>query len=165
MRRAVVGMLAVMLMVAALAVPVSAGGKFWGAKFDFAESFGPTDVGCGFDVDLTSHFVGSVRVIVMPDGGDMWEVTQAERDTMVGPGGTLVSDWYHSRQALRFAPDGSLVSLTFTGQLMAVELPDGTMFRSAGITRVDPLSTQEAFLLVDHGLSGDLDAFCAALAS
>lgn len=164
MRRLVVGMLAGMLMVAALAVSASASGKIMGGKFDLVMPMGPIDVGCPFPVDYTASIDGSFRMIETPDGGALEVDTWAEQDTFVGPGGMLVSDWYHVRVAGEYAPDHSLVWMTSTGQLMTVELPDGTMFRSAGLARWDPLSTQDVVLVVDRGLSGDLDAFCAALA-
>ena len=164
MRKVVVGMLAGMLMVAALAVPASAGGKIMGGKLDFVWPMGAINVGCPFLVDYTARIDGSFRMIAMPDGGAIEEDTWAEQDTFVGPGGTLTSDWYHTRVAGRYAPDRSRVSMTWTGHLMTVELPDGTMFRSAGLARWDPLSSPDVLLVVDRGLSGDLHAFCAALA-
>jgi hypothetical protein len=163
MRRLVVGMVVSTLMVAALAVPVSAGGKIMGGKLAFDFPMGPINVGCEFLVDYTASIDGSFRMIETPDGGALEVDTWAEQDTFVGPGGTLVSDWYHARVAGEYAPDRSLVWMTSTGQLMTLELPDGTIFRSAGLARWDPLASLDAALVVDRGLSGDLDSFCAAL--
>lgn len=99
----------------------------------------------------------------MPDGTYLEVDTWAEQDTFTGPTGeTLTSDWYHYRISGRLDEDGNTISQTASGQIMVVRLPDGSIFRSAGLVRFDPL--EDVFAITpDHGFSGDVDAFCAAL--
>jgi hypothetical protein len=50
------------------------------------------------------------------------------------------------------------------GMMEKVILPDGTLFFSVGWLDVMLFSAQGGFVTVDRGLSGDVAAFCAALA-
>ena len=109
------------------------------------------------------HLDGYFRYVAMPDGTYLEVDNWAEQDTFTGPTGeTLTSDWYHYRISGRLDEDGNIISQTASGQIMVVRLPDGSISRSAGLVRFDPL--EDVFsITTDHGLSGDVEAFCAAL--
>jgi len=161
MKRLII-LLAALLLVLTAAPVANAGGRLDGGKYDW--EYGPETIRglCEFDFTVVGHLVGSYRYVAMPDGSILEVDNWAEQDTFSGPGATLTSDWYHFRIAGRLDEDFNTVSQTASGQIMVVRLPDGGVFRSAGLVRYDPL--QDVFTITtDHGLSGDVDAFCAAL--
>jgi hypothetical protein len=162
MRRVII-LLAALLLVLTAAPVATAGGRLDGGKFEW--TYGPVAVNniCAFEFSVVGHLDGYYRYVAMPDGGYLEIDTWAEQDTFSGPtGATLTSEWYHYRIAGRLDDAFNIVSETASGQIMLVRLPDGGVFRSAGLVRYDPL--EDVFTITpDHGLSGDVDAFCAAL--
>jgi hypothetical protein len=161
MKRAIILLTALLLVLSAL--PVAAGGRVFGGKFDFFLDPATIDDLCAFDVIWVGHLDGSFRYVAMPDGTYLEVDNWAEQDTFTGPTGkTLTSDWYHYRISGRLDEDGDIISQTASGQIMVIRLPDGSIFRSAGLVRFDPL-VQVFAITPDHGLTGDVDAFCAAL--
>jgi hypothetical protein len=164
-RRLSVAMLAAasLIALATVTAPVAgAASPVFGGKIDL--TFDPvtaTNI-CPFDVTIVSRVVGTFRIVPIPSGY-LEEDTWAEQDEFTGPGGTLTSDWYHSRVGGTHDADFNLTSEFATGQLLRVTLPDGTVFKSAGLYEFD-LSSDVSFGFVPtHGLSGDVEAFCAAL--
>jgi hypothetical protein len=162
MKRVIILLAALLLVLSA--TPVAAGGRVFGGKYDGPLPPVTIDDLCEFEISVVAHLDGYFRYVAMPDGGYLEVDTWAEQDTFTGPiGKTLTSDWYHFRIAGTLDEGFNTVSQTASGQIMVVRLPDGSIFRSAGLVRYDPL--QDVFTITtDHGLSGDVDAFCAALA-
>jgi hypothetical protein len=86
-----------------------------------------------------------------------------EHDIFSANGKTLVGLPFSSNIEARFDSAGNMTSLTGTGIVERVPLPDGSVFQSSG--RVDFLAHPDSnFILTpDHGHSGNVAAFCAAL--
>ena len=161
MKRVIILLAALLLVLSAM--PVAAGGRVFGGKFDDSLPSVTIDDLCDFDITFVAHLDGYFRYVAMPDGTYLEVDSWAEQDTFTGPTGeTLTSDWYHYRISGRLDDDGNTISQTASGQIMVVRLPDGSIFRSAGLVRFDP--QEDVFAITtDHGLSGDVVAFCAAL--
>ncbi len=74
---------------------------------------------------------------------------------------TLVSEPYTFHVSLKLDAGGDPVMPTYSGILLKVRLPDGSMFIAAGSL---PFPEAEFVILSPaHGHSPDIDAFCAAL--
>jgi hypothetical protein len=161
MKRAIILLAALLLVLSAM--PVAAGGRVFGGKADFFLDPVTIDDLCEFDVTWVGHLDGYFRYVAMPDGTYLEVDNWAEQDTFTGPTGeTLTSDWYHYRISGKLDEGCNIISQTASGQIMVVRLPDGSIFRSAGLVRFDP--QEDVFAITtDHGLSGDVEAFCAAL--
>jgi len=86
-----------------------------------------------------------------------------EQDTFSANGVTLVGDPFHNIQQFVTDSNGNITHVYETGVLERVPLPDGSVFMSAG--RLDfSLHGSNFVMTPDNGKSGDVAAFCAALA-
>ena len=87
-----------------------------------------------------------------------------EQDTFSANGHQLVGDPYRNLQQVLFDSNGNVTHDYATGVIERIQLPDGSLFLSAG--RLDFVGHPgEAIVITpDQGLSGDIEAFCAALA-
>jgi hypothetical protein len=90
---------------------------------------------CPFPLTVVNHYLVKVTYLTTHDGGLLEEDRGVAQDTFIGNGVTLTSD---------------------------ITLPDGTVFRSAGFFNWLDHPGVMYTLTPDHGLSGDIDAFCAA---
>lgn len=150
---------------AAVAVPVAGAGKGAGARsaqytFDFSAQLVLNDV-CPFPVTVDA--VGSGHGTAISDkSGNLVRIQEhvVETDTYSANGKTLVGTARFNAKA-EFK-GGVPTSIVLTGRITTMPLPGGGTFRSSGWADVDPAG--EWVMTVDRGLSGNLDAFCAALA-
>ncbi len=87
-----------------------------------------------------------------------------EQDTFSANGKTLVSLPYPFNGQMFYDSSGNPTQIYTSGVSARVPLPDGGTFFSAG--RIDWANHPNAVFVInpDHGHSGNLDAFCAALA-
>jgi hypothetical protein len=122
-----------------------------------------TDI-CDFPVTITATLVGTETTFYDQSG----EVTRqqihvVEQDVFTANGQTLTGLPYTFNLQILFE-DGEVTHIYASGVVARVPLPDGTVFLSAG--RLDFVAHPEAeFRIVpDVGRSGDVAAFCAALA-
>lgn len=119
---------------------------------------------CSFPVTITSAQVG-VETTFYDKSGAVARIQAhaVEQDVFTANGESLTGLPFTFNVRVLFE-DGQLTHLYASGLLERVPLPDGTVFLSAG--RVDfAAHPGSAFLIVpDVGRSGDVAAFCAALA-
>lgn len=122
-----------------------------------------TDV-CAFPVTVEATATGRFRLHFDKAGNvTAIQVQITEQDTFTAHGNTLVGEPYHAQSHLRIDAQGN-IDEKLTGTIARVRLPDGSMFRSAGQVRVT--NEPPGFALVpQRGHSGDVAAFCAALAA
>jgi hypothetical protein len=122
---------------------------------------GGTDtVDCSFPFSFTSHLTGT-RVRFFDDNGVLLKAVYqiTERDTYSANSKTLTSDPFYFNLQVSYQ-DGVLTAVVLNGLEEKTLLPDGTLFLSAGVFISDEFFFPfTAF----HGLTGDIDAFCAAL--
>jgi hypothetical protein len=87
-----------------------------------------------------------------------------EQDTFSANGKTLVSLPYTFNGQMFYDSGGYPAQIYTSGVSARVPLPDGSTFFSAG--RIDWANHPNAAFVInpDYGHSGNLDAFCAALA-
>jgi len=120
---------------------------------------------CSFPFDLSSTITGT-EIDYFDSSGNPTRIFihATEQDTFTGPGARLTSIPYTYDVQVEFDSQGNLASVYSTGTVMKLALPDGSVFHSAG--RLNDLAHQDvSFVLVpDVGRSGNLSAFCAALA-
>ena len=124
----------------------------------------PTDALCPFPVDISAVGNGTRRDFTDRDGRlTRIEIHFVEQDTFSANGHVLVGDPFVNVQHGQFDENGNLIHLYEVGVIERVPLPHGTAFLSAG--RVDFVDHDFNFVFVpDRGHSGNLEAFCAALA-
>jgi hypothetical protein len=119
---------------------------------------------CGFPVTVTSTQVG-VETTFYDQNGTITRIQAhaVEQDVFTANGKSLTGLPYAFSVQVLF-DDGVFTHLYASGVMSRVPLPDGTVFLSAG--RVDFAAHPGAeFLIVpDVGRSGNVAAFCAALA-
>jgi hypothetical protein len=127
-------------------------------------TFEVTDV-CSFPVTIVSN-ADIMAIHYFDQSGALIRIFNhvIEQDTFSANGNTLVGSPFTFNIEALFASDGTLTSLTASGIVEKVQLPDGSVFFSAG--RVDYLAHPDSqFILTsDAGHSGNVAAFCAALA-
>lgn len=120
---------------------------------------------CPFDVDITATINGTERDF-FDRSGQLTRIAFhfVEQDTFTANGNQLVGDPFHNIQQALFDEDGNVVHVYEVGVIERVPLPNGTLFLSAG--RLDFVEHNFDFVFTpDQGHPGDLEAFCAALAS
>lgn len=120
---------------------------------------------CPFPVTVDSTLDGIERVFTDRSGNVVRIQDQfTEQDTFSANGNVLVGLPFHNRLTVLFDAAGNVTHVYEVGVIERVPLPGGQVFLSAG--RVDfSAHGDAAFLLTpDKGRSGDLGAFCAALA-
>ena len=120
---------------------------------------------CPFDNTITGTQNGTARTFTDTDGNVTQIVSNfVEQDTFSANGRQLVGDPFRNVGRVLFDKSGNVTHVYETGVIERVPLPDGSVFLSAGI--VDFLAHPNSPILItpDRGHSGNLDAFCAALA-
>ncbi len=154
----------VALATAALVSPAAAGPPVH-YQFVFTGDPGTLTGVCSFDI----WYQGTATVMATDffdnNGTPLrtyWHVV--EQDTFIANGKTLVSLPYTYNAQVRYDSSGSVTGLDSSGAVVRIRLPDGSLFSSAG--RTDWMGHPPGTMLLspDHGHSGNLDAFCAALA-
>jgi hypothetical protein len=118
---------------------------------------------CAFPLTVDYSLTGTVTSFYDRDGVLVkQEYHFYEVDTFSANGKTGLSGARVNAQWI-YDSGGNLLKQVTSGTVEDIRLPDGTRFHSAG--RTDFLNPPRGFALVpDHGLSGDLDALCAAFA-
>jgi hypothetical protein len=123
-------------------------------------SFVATDL-CLFPVTINSTADGILRFFTDASGNPTRILVQfTEQDTFSANGHTLVGLPYKNRQIVNFKT-GTTVEV---GVIARVPLPNGKTFLSAGRLVIAADTPPTFFLNPTVGHSGDLTAFCAALA-
>jgi len=119
---------------------------------------------CPSPYTLTMDLTGWTEQVFFDTNGNLAKVNYEwfEQDTFTGPAGTLTGEKYHSHMQVLLDSSGNVTSIYLDGGLEKVWLPDGTFFITAG--RTDVLArTTSVILNPDHGHSGNIAEFCAAL--
>ena len=120
---------------------------------------------CAFD--LTIHATIQTTEIDYFDGsGTLTRIYfhATEQDTFTGSGGSLTTLPYTYNLELRFDSSGEFTGFVASGVILQRRLPDGSLFLSAGRINVLAHPGISFSFVPDFGHSGNLVAFCAALA-
>ena len=126
---------------------------------------------CPFAITITYNATIDYTDFYDKDGRAVGENDHVhEQNTYSANGKNLVGNWFTYEQIYNVAYDSSgnryQTSVVGTGQMEVIPLPDGSVFRTAG--RLDYLSPEFSdhswIIVVNSGLSGNVAAFCAALA-
>ena len=120
---------------------------------------------CSFDVTVTFTFNGTERDFTDQNGNlTRIELNFVEQDTFTANGHQLVGDPFRNIQRVLFDANGNLIHDYETGVIERIPLPNGSVFHSSG--RLDFVAHPGEVIVItpDHGLSGDIEALCAALA-
>ncbi len=132
-------------------------------SFDVVQNYTTDDI-CPFEVTVRSTVTGHFQAFFDQAGNN---VSYMEHDvfvdTLSANGKTLLGE--PVRTNFQFSADASgITKWISTGAVERVMLPDGTMFWSAG--RFDWLAHPGVNFTItpDNGRSGNVAAFCAALA-
>jgi hypothetical protein len=130
---------------------------------DETATFVVTDI-CSFPVTITATLVGTETTFYDQSG----EVTRiqihvVEQDVFTANGETLTGLPYTFNIQVLFE-DGEVTHVYASGVVARVPLPDGTVFLSAGRLDFAAHPGSEFRIVPDVGRSGDVAAFCAALA-
>jgi hypothetical protein len=122
-----------------------------------------TDV-CAFPVTVEST-VTTTAIALTDTSGTLvrLQLHVVEQDVFSANGTSLTSEPYTFNQQIIFDPTGAAVHAYASGVAARIPLPDGGVFFSAG--RLDFVEFGGQFALTPSvGVSGDVTAFCAALA-
>jgi hypothetical protein len=119
---------------------------------------------CSFPVTITATFVGTETTFYDPNG----EVTRqqihiVEQDVFSTDDQSLTGLPFTFNLQVLFE-DGEVTHVYASGLVERVPLPDGTVFLSAGRLDFAAHPGAEFRVVPDVGRSGDVAAFCAALA-
>jgi hypothetical protein len=119
---------------------------------------------CSFPVTITSTLVGTETTFYDQSG----EVTRqqihvVEQDVFTADGESLTGLPFTFNIQVLFE-DGEVTHVYASGLVERVPLPDGTVFLSAGRLDFAAHPGAEFRIVPDVGRSGDVAAFCAALA-
>jgi hypothetical protein len=119
---------------------------------------------CSFPVTITATIVGTETTFYDESG----EVTRqqihvVEQDVFSANGETLTGLPFTFNLQVLFE-DGEVTHVYASGVVERVPLPDGTVFLSAGRLDFAAHPGAEFRIVPDVGRSGDVAAFCAALA-
>ena len=130
---------------------------------DDTDTFVVEDI-CDFPVTITATLVGTETTFYDQSG----EVTRiqihvVEQDVFTANGETLSGLPYTFNLQVLFQ-DGEVTHVYASGVVARVPLPDGTVFLSAGRLDFAAHPGAEFRIVPDVGRSGDVAAFCAALA-
>jgi hypothetical protein len=119
---------------------------------------------CGFPVTVTSTQVG-VETTFYDQNGTVTRIQAhaVEQDVFTANGQSLTGLPYTFNVRVLFE-DGELTHVYASGLVSRVPLPDGTMFLSAGRLDFAAHPGAEFLIVPDVGRSGNVAAFCAALA-
>jgi hypothetical protein len=118
---------------------------------------------CSFPLEVTSSFRGFELDFFDRTGALVrLDLHNVEQDTFVANGKTLVGEPFTFNLFVSFE-NGEVTAVLARGVAEKVRLPNAKLFLSAGV--IDFLAQGVAFsLTTDRGRTGDIDAFCAALA-
>ena len=123
-----------------------------------------TDV-CSFDVNVGST-IDVTEIDFFNQSGALTRIFfhQVEQDTFTANGQTLVGIPFTFNVEILFDSDGNITHVYANGIVERIPLPDGSLFISAG--RLDFTAHPGVYFILspDHGNSGNIGAFCAALA-
>ena len=148
----------------AVAAPAALGAKPEKTPIDDAHFTVTNDI-CPFPVQIASETTGH-QVAFTNEQGELTRllIHVREQDVFTGPTGrTLSSVPYRFNLRVLFGADGQVEHVYATGLVLKVPLPGGKKFQSAG--RLDFVTRDADFAITpDVGRSGDVAAFCAALA-
>jgi hypothetical protein len=119
---------------------------------------------CAFPVTVTSAISGHVIEFVDSTGA----ITRihahiTSQDVFSANGNTLVGQTYTFTNFFWLDANGEPTAILARGVAEKIRLPNGKLFVSAGV--IDFIAQNVDFSFVtDRGRTGDVDAFCAALA-
>ena len=163
MRRLLMGV-ATSALCLAVAAPAALGAKPEKTPIDDTFPTVTSDI-CPFPVEIASRVTGH-QVAFTNNQGELTRllIHAREQDVFTGPTGrTLSSVPYRFNLRVLFGADGQVEHVYATGLVLKVPLPGGKKFQSAG--RLDFVTREGDFAITpDVGRSGDVAAFCAALA-
>jgi hypothetical protein len=119
---------------------------------------------CSFPVTITSSYVAATTTFY-DQGGAIVRTNYhvVEQDVFTANGQSLTGLPFSFNLHVLFE-DGVLTHVYSTGVVERVPLPDGTVFLSAGRLDFVAHPGAEFRIVPDVGRSGDVSAFCAALA-
>ena len=158
--------LAICLALGLLAVPLTAAAK---APTMYRYTATPPDLTlsgvCTFDITIRST-IRTIEIDYVDANGALTRVyiNGTEQDTFTGPGGSLTTYPYTYNLELRFNSTGEYTGFVASGVILRLRLPDGSLFLSAGRLNVLAHPGISFSFVPDLGHSGNLGAFCAALA-
>ena len=119
---------------------------------------------CSFPITITATQVGTETTFYDQSGNvTRIHVHIVEQDVFSANGKSLTGLPYTFNIDVRFE-DGEVTHVYASGVVARVPLPDGTMFLSAGRVDFQAHPGSEFLIVPDFGRSGDVAAFCAALA-
>jgi len=158
--------LAICIALGLLAFPVTAAAK---APTMLHYTQNPPDLTlsgvCAFDI--TIHSTAQTTEIDYFDGSGILTriyFHSTEQDRFTGTGGSLTTLPYTYNLELRFDSSGEFTGFVVSGVILNLRLPDGSLFLSAGRINVLAHPGISFAFVPDLGHSGNLAAFCAALA-
>ena len=119
---------------------------------------------CSFPVTITSTVVGTETTFYDQTGAvTRIQIHVVEQDVFSANGESLTGLPYTFNIRVLFE-DGEVTHVYASGLVARVPLPDGTVFLSAGRLDFAAHPGSEFRIVPDVGRSGDVAAFCAALA-
>jgi hypothetical protein len=132
-------------------------------SFTSEDTFDVTGL-CSFRVSVTAVATGTVTSYFDRTGELVSiHVHVVEQDTFSAKGNSITGDEYTFNVDISFE-NGEVTAILVFGVGEKIRLPDGELFISAGV--IDFLAQAVDFSIkVDHGVTGDIDALCAALSS
>ena len=148
---------------AALFPTFAPAGKPVKSSFDFTVSQTVTGI-CPFPVDITSTVRGHAVDFYDRDGVLIRiNAHITEQDTFTANGKSVTGDPFTFSIYFYFDENGQETAVLARGVAEKIRLPNAKLFLSAGV--IDFLAQNVGFSFVtDRGRTGDVDAFCAALA-
>ncbi|MEO6063369.1 MAG: hypothetical protein ABIQ99_15665 [Thermoflexales bacterium] len=134
-------------------------------NFTFTFSLFPVPGVCPFTVYVSGHGAGA-ETDFFDTTGALIRITanQSQQDTFTANGRYLQGMPYATSAEIRFDSAGNRTSFFAQGGVEKIWLPDGSLFVSAGRANLTDSPPVFFILSPDRGHSGDLGAFCAALA-
>jgi hypothetical protein len=130
---------------------------------DQTDTFVVRDI-CNFPVTITATLVGTETTFYDQSGAvTRVQVHVVEQDVFTANRETLTGLPYTFNIRVLFE-DGEVTHVYASGIVARVPLPDGTVFLSAGRLDFAAHPGAEYRIVPDVGRSGDVAAFCAALA-
>jgi hypothetical protein len=130
---------------------------------DQTDTYVVTDI-CSFPVTITATVVGTETTFYDQSGQvTRIQVHLVEQDVFTANGQTLTGLPYTFNIQVLFE-DGEVTHVYASGVVARVPLPDGTVFLSAGRLDFAAHPGSDFRIVPDVGRSGDVAAFCAALA-
>jgi hypothetical protein len=125
--------------------------------------FVATDI-CSFPVTITATLVGTETTFYDQSGAvTRIQIHVVEQDVFTANGETLTGLPFTFNIRVLFE-DGEVTHVYASGLVERVPLPDGTVFLSAGRLDFAAHPGSDFRIVPDVGRSGDVAAFCAALA-